>query len=100
VVVSCAAANTPTDWLEHENQGRELLTERLAGWQQQYPDVQVHRRVMRDDPARWLRQESEHSQVVVVGSHGRGGFAGMLLGSVSSALAQSAKVPVIVVRPR
>ena len=88
------------DWPEHENQGRELLTERLAGWQQQYPDVQVHRRVVRDDPARWLRQESEHSQVVVVGSHGRGGFTGMLLGSVSSAVAQSAKVPVIVVRPR
>jgi nucleotide-binding universal stress UspA family protein len=88
------------DWPEHENQGRELLTERLAGWQQRYPDVQVHRRVVRHDPARWLRQESEHSQLVVVGSHGRGGFAGMLLGSVSSAVAQSAKVPVIVVRPR
>jgi nucleotide-binding universal stress UspA family protein len=88
------------DWPEHENQGCKPLTERLTRWQQQYPDVQVHRRVVRDNPARWLRQESEHSQVVVVGSHGRGGFAGMLLGSVSSAVAQSAKVPVIVVRPR
>jgi nucleotide-binding universal stress UspA family protein len=88
------------DWPDFENQGRELLAEHLAGWQQKYPDVHVQRRVVRDDPARWLREESEHSQLAVVGSHGRGGFAGMLLGSVSAAVAQSAKVPVIVVRPR
>jgi nucleotide-binding universal stress UspA family protein len=90
----------PDDWPAQAAQGQEILAERLAGWREQYPDVRVQRRVVRDNPARWLREESEHSQLIVVGSHGRGGFAGMLLGSVSSAVTQLANIPVMVVRPR
>jgi nucleotide-binding universal stress UspA family protein len=86
------------DWHEYEDEGHEILGERLAGWQEQYPDVVVRRRIVCDRPARWLVEESQQAQLVVVGSHGRGGFPGMLLGSVSTAVAQSAKAPVIVVR--
>lgn len=86
------------DWRTYRDQGEELLGERLAGWQEQYPQVQVQRKLLCDKPAHWLLEESQHAQMVVLGSRGRGGFGGMLLGSVSSALAQSAKVPVIVVR--
>lgn len=86
------------DGRDSECKGQEILAERLAGWQEQYPGVRIERSVFCDQPARWLLQESERAQLVVVGSHGRGGFPGMLLGSVSSAVAQSATVPVIVVR--
>lgn len=88
------------DWRDFETQGAEVLAERLAGRQERYPDVHVQRRLVCDKPAHWLLEESEHAQLVVVGSHGRGGFPGMLLGSVSSALAQSVKAPLIVVRTR
>jgi nucleotide-binding universal stress UspA family protein len=81
-----------------EDQGHELLAERLAGWQEQYPDVRIQRRIVCDRPARWLVDESEHSQLAVLGSRGRGGFAGMLLGSVSTAVAEAAKCPVLVIR--
>lgn len=85
---------------DYERQGHEILAERLAGYQEQYPDVSVQRRVVCDQPARWLVQAAEHARLVVVGSRGRGGFASQLLGSVSSAVAHAAGVPVIVVRPR
>jgi nucleotide-binding universal stress UspA family protein len=88
------------DWRTYQDQGEEVLGERLAGWQERYLDVPVERRLVCDTPARWLLEESRHAQLVVLGSHGRGGFGGMLLGSVSSTVAQSAKVPVIVVRSR
>lgn len=86
------------DWHRFEDQGHEILGERLAGWQEQYPDVTVHRRIVCDKPARWLVDESRHAQLVVVGSRGRGGISAMLLGSVSTAVAESASAPVAVVR--
>lgn len=86
------------DWYLYEEQAHETLAERLAGWQERYPDVNVHRRLPCDRPAHWLAAESQKAQLVVVGSRGRGGFTGMLLGSVSSTVAQQADTPVIVVR--
>lgn len=86
------------DWHQFEQEGHEILAERLAGWQEKYPDVHVSRRIVCDRPARWLIDEANHAQLVVVGSRGRGGIAGMLLGSVSTAVAESATTPVAVVR--
>lgn len=86
------------DWSTIETSEDEVLAERLAGWQERFPDVTVHRRVVCDQPARQLIEHADSAQLVVLGSHGRGGFAGMLLGSVSAAVVQSSRVPVIVAR--
>ncbi len=86
------------DWPATQSMAEEVLAERLAGWQEQYPDVQVSRSVVQAQPARQLVQQSEDAQLVVVGSRGRGGFAGMLVGSVGETVAQMARVPVIVAR--
>jgi len=76
----------------------KTLAERLAGFQDRYPDVGVRRLTYYDHPARHLLDESESAQLVVVGSHGRGGFTGMLLGSVSTLVVHTARIPVIVAR--
>ena len=86
------------EWSDLESAAEKILAESLAGWRERYPDVNVHRVVEFDQPARHLLDQSERAQLIVVGSHGRGGFAGMLLGSVSTAVAQAARVPVIVAR--
>ena len=85
-------------WAELRAVEDEALAERLAGWGERYPDVSVRRVIVRDEPARQLVDQSESAQLVVLGSHGRGGFAGMLLGSISAAVVLLARVPVIVAR--
>jgi nucleotide-binding universal stress UspA family protein len=86
------------NWAADEERGHEVLSERLAGWREKYPDVHVKATAIHQDAARWLVNHSDKAQLVVVGSHGRGGFAGMLLGSVSATVVYAAEVPVIVAR--
>jgi nucleotide-binding universal stress UspA family protein len=89
---------TVADWGRQLEIGKEALSERLAGWQERYPDVAIDHDLVHGDPAQRLVAASESAQLTVVGSHGRGGFAGMLLGSVSSAVVQAIRMPVIVAR--
>ena len=46
-----------------------------------------------------LVERSVHAKLVVVGSHGRGGVAGLVLGSVGHAVLHRADCPVAIVRP-
>lgn len=87
------------DWaVVHANEER-ILAERLAGWQEKYPTVEVQRIVTKDRPARALLRRAEDAQLIVVGSRGRGGVAGLSLGSVSQTLLHKAPCPVAVIRP-
>jgi nucleotide-binding universal stress UspA family protein len=87
------------DWAQVEDEQLRLLAERLAGWQEKYPDVSVNRVVVHDRPVRALLKEAADARLLVVGSHGQGGFTGMLLGSTSQALVYHAPCPLAVVRP-
>ncbi|MBY8885997.1 universal stress protein [Streptomyces sp. PTM05] len=62
------------------------------------PEVKVTTRVVAADPAEALLAECRHCFGIVVGSRGRGGLAGMLLGSVGLTVAARATCPVVVVR--
>ena len=86
------------DWDAIAERERAGLAERLAGWGEKYPDVAVERLVARDHPARVLAEQSERAQLLVVGSRGRGGVSGLVLGSVSHAVLHRSACPVAVVR--
>jgi len=71
-----------------------------ATMQEAIPDtgaVEVERRVVEERPAAALVDESRGADLVVVGSRGHGGFAGLLLGSVSLQVAHHAACPVVIV---
>jgi len=84
------------DWLQAEEEKR--LAERIALWQEKFPQVEVRPVVVRDRPWRALLEHAAGAQLVVVGSRGRGAFAGVGLGSVSQALLHHAGCPVAVAR--
>lgn len=86
------------DWPALQEESEQILAERLAGWQERYPDVAVQRLVVCDRPARELVNQSKSAQLVVLGSRGRGGIARVLLGSVSNAVVHSVHTPIIVAR--
>lgn len=75
-----------------------VLEAALAGDEQNYPDVTVHHRPVVGRVRRTLVGASADAGLLVVGARGRGGFTGLLLGSVSQAVLRHAQCPVAVVR--
>jgi nucleotide-binding universal stress UspA family protein len=63
-------------------------------------DIRIERRVVEGAAAAVLVEESRGADLLVVGSRGHGGFAQLLLGSVSQQCAHHAECPVVIVRPR
>jgi nucleotide-binding universal stress UspA family protein len=93
-----------TDQFAVQDAERAVLADRLTGWTDRYPDVRVRQDVVLDRPSAALLRYGRPgapggpASLIVVGSRGRGGFAGLLLGSTGQALITQAQVPVVVVR--
>ncbi|SDZ29661.1 Nucleotide-binding universal stress protein, UspA family [Micromonospora pattaloongensis] len=81
-----------------ERRARATATDALAPLRAQFPEVEVREQVIEASPPGRLVEASRDAALVVVGSRGRGGFAGLLLGSTSQGVLQHAECPVVVTR--
>ncbi|NIK59213.1 universal stress protein [Kribbella shirazensis] len=77
---------------------RLLVAESVAGAAADHPDVQWTTELVNGSPAQALVRRSESADLLVVGSRGRGGFTGLLLGSVSQSALHHAHCPIAIVR--
>lgn len=80
-----------------EAEARQLLDGELAGLGDALDGIEVERTVVCDLGAPALLDAGKRADLLVVGSRGRGGFRGLLLGSVSSQVVQHAPCPVAII---
>ena len=81
---------------ELQRDGEEVLEAAIA--EVATAGVVVERAAVEGSAARVLVEAAEGADLLVVGSHGHGGFAGLLLGSVSQQVAHHAPCPVVILR--
>lgn len=75
----------------------ETLALSLAGLRQDFPDLEIIRRVEQGYPSRVINEIAQTARITVMGSHGRGALARFLLGSIShEVLTRVATVTIIV----
>jgi len=89
---------SPVDLLRDEEE--RVLAEALAGHAEHFPDVKIGRQAIPGRAAKTLVHLSTEAQLIVVGARGRGGFTGLLLGSVSQQVLHHASCPVLIVPRR
>ena len=81
-----------------QQEAAAVLSESLAEIRQKHPGVPVVEQAVEERPAVALVEASHDAPLLVVGSRGRGGISGLLLGSVSHAVLHRAHCPVAVIR--
>jgi nucleotide-binding universal stress UspA family protein len=85
------------DWASAAQAQRVMMSEMLAGWREKYPEVEVDVQFVRGESTAVLQELSGDAGVLVLGTRGRGGFTGLLLGSVSARALYHSRCPVVVV---
>lgn len=86
--------------LDREALHEDLLVQLEAGKQwlnSHFPDLEISLKLLDGPPVELLIEESRTVEILVLGTRGRGGFAGMLLGSTSQGVLHHAKGPVMIV---
>jgi nucleotide-binding universal stress UspA family protein len=86
------------EWEQAEKDEQARLTKDVLSWRTRFPEVDVVEKTVRGAPTATLIDESAGAEMLVVGSHGRGGFGGLVLGSVSHAVLHHAHCPVVIAR--
>ncbi|WP_150237021.1 universal stress protein [Nocardiopsis quinghaiensis] len=101
VAFAAATGPIPPELFDDETAAeaaRQAMEDELAGPRLSHPGVTVRTRVVRAHPVVALLEEATPADLIVVGSRGRGGFRGLLLGSVSHSVLHGAKGPVAILR--
>ncbi|WP_344323136.1 universal stress protein [Streptomyces macrosporus] len=93
-----ASTEWTDDWAEEEPRPDDVVAGAAERARQHAPDVRLTTDVLAEEPADALAHAGRNAFVLVVGARGRGGIAGLLLGSVSLSVAGRADCPVVVVR--
>ncbi|MDG4798893.1 universal stress protein [Micromonospora sp. WMMD1082] len=93
---------TPGMWPDEKarRQVEELVVKAAADAAATHPDLTVRGEVLDGPPAVMLEDGSARAGLLVLGSRGQGGFAGLLAGSTAVAVTAHAHCPVVVVRNR
>ncbi|MEU4293386.1 universal stress protein [Kribbella sp. NPDC026596] len=93
-----SSVRVPADIVEQVD--RQLVAEAMDSKRILIPGIDVKTKVVHSHPVQALLDGADGAELIVVGSRGRGGFTGMVLGSVSQAVLRHAPCPVAVVHPR
>jgi len=84
-------------WSQIQRQAAEAALSKVVEDAASPASVEVDARVVEGNPVTVLVEASQHADLLVVGSRGRGGLRGLLLGSVSQRCVERADCPVVVV---
>lgn len=106
-VWNLSTAPRPASWefgyvpplVDFESETLAALDRDISSVCAENPDMMITSRVVYGSPAKKLIEASGRADLIVVGSRGTGGFAGLLLGSVGEQVVRHSRCPVLVDKP-